>query len=367
MKFAHSFKIPELIDSVMLWFQEHLSTVNLTDIINILSDLQKLGYSFDHLMEIIRNFIENNTDVCLEIIKVNFEDDVKTVIDLLMYNGPLVKDCILLFNSDIRQEKDYEYLIEKLENMSLENEVILNENSEEINKIMDTVMNEVESSKILKRWIKLVRSITPSQVDNKPTSSGLSSTSSDKELIKFQSWRRFDKSQILEVKTKHGISEYHYTVICLDWVEVNKPKQEDVVEIFHSIQQEKLEYLSVLYVRYILCDILNYRDIPHIQVLPVYEHDKQWWVITKQQLLSSLNNNTAIQLSEDCDIDSCTNKQTAHTVNIRFVTKSGKVDVQILPVVNVRSDQHEHDIVDYMYWYLCEWDNDYYGNEMSSC
>ena len=65
----------------------------------------------------------------LKIIKVNFADDMKTIINILLYNGPMIKDCISVFNSKIRPESEYQYLIKKLEQISVENNVILVESS----------------------------------------------------------------------------------------------------------------------------------------------------------------------------------------------------------------------------------------------
>ena len=107
-----------MIDSVMIWFQDNTNSATFINIITILLDLEKVGYKFEHLIEIIRKFIEDNLEDCMEIIHVNFELNLQTMIDILLYNGPLLKECIRMFNSNIRQEKEYEYLIVKLENVS---------------------------------------------------------------------------------------------------------------------------------------------------------------------------------------------------------------------------------------------------------
>ena len=160
--------------------------------------------------------------------------------------------------------------------------------------------------------------------------------------------------QILEVKRNREISEYQYTVICVDWIETRKPKQEDVLEIYHSVNQEKLAYYFINDIRNMLRKTLGYRNIPNVQKLPVYEYNvRQCWRIYKEQLLDSLVNNTTVQLTEDCMINNCTNKQTYfHTVNIRLVTKSDRVDVQVVPIVDIKPDQHSHNTELYENWYL---------------
>lgn len=226
-----------------------------------------------------------------------------------------------------------------MESLSADGDLILSECSNEITELMRKVMDDVDNPMLLKLYMKF-NIKHPVSTELPPTAGPL------KGIIEFQSWRRLSKSGVLDLKNKHELNEYEYSAICLDWIEKQRPRGKDVLELYQSIKQGQVEYNYLMWLNNMLRDVLGYNNIPRLHALAHYEYDYQWWSVSKQQLQGALDNNVVVQLPS--------RGARCPAVNIRLVKSANKVNVQVEVADDITANQHTHRVEEYNRhsWYL---------------
>lgn len=183
-------------------------------------------------------------------------------------------------------------------------------------------------------------------------------------MIEFQASRKLSREAIPSLKQDYDICEFQYSMICVDWVECvawtpsERREEVDIIELYKSIDQTKLEsqfgfnLFSTFFLKYPKRQLKNQPDYP--PRLPAYVCNDEYWDMSQQQLTDCLTNGTSLQLSELCDLENCDKRHSSeyHTINIRLVTTSDRVHVELLPLTGDVTNKHTHDSKLYINWYL---------------
>ena len=155
---------------------------------------------------------------------------------------------------------------------------------------------------------------------------------------------------------KSNVTEYEFATIFLDWTETTKPNKECVLKLYNTIKQNKLQFWFVYRLRYALCNILKYDNLPEVIELPEYEYPSIGVKCDNYELLNCIRNNEIYKISGPCNIQGCVFKNTQtnkHVVTIKFKRVLERLQIELISSSGDIYNSHTHaDVYQYSHWYL---------------
>lgn len=222
--------------------------------------------------------------------------------------------------------------------------------------IKDILRYKILSLELIKKMNEKIDSLETSKKLIQLQSSLIQNYKPDKSLatlLNIKQWRYFNKDQLMLVSVSelYKIEQFIYAEILLDWIGSNRPTQDIVTELWHTLDQTELSYGYVVWVE--ICILTYNYTVPPVEQLAnnQYKYRDYYWDIDSDTTLN-LTNKTPIQLikPKECFIRNC-KQQTEMAVTMQLCDSVPCYNLEAGTVSNEVSNVHYHP-GSIVHWYL---------------